>query len=52
MRSVLNAKMAEIKAMDTLEKFAGKDPAFASLLNEFKALSSGQMSLIDEDTDE
>ena len=50
--SVLNAKMAEIKAMDTLEKFAGKDPAFASLLNEFKALSSGQMSLMDEDTDE
>ena len=47
--SILNAKMAEIKAMDVLEKFAGKDPSFASLLNEFKALANGQTSMDDEE---
>ena len=47
--SILNAKMAEIKAMDVLEKIAGKDPSFASLLNEFKALANGQTSMDDEE---
>ena len=48
--AVLNAKMADIKAMETLEKFAVKDTSFASLLNEFKSLASGQIPLgIDEE---
>lgn len=48
--SVLNAKMADIKAMETLEKFAVKDASFASLLNEFKSLANGQIPLgIDEE---
>ena len=48
-QSVLNSKMAEIKAMETLEKFAGKDQSFASLLNEFKALQNGQITLTEDD---
>ena len=48
--AVLNAKMADIKAMETLEKFAGKDTSFASLLSEFKSLANGQIPLgIDEE---
>jgi hypothetical protein len=42
--------LADIKAMETLEKFAGKDTSFASLLSEFKSLANGQIPLgIDEE---
>lgn len=41
MERLLNQKMSELKTIDTLEKFAGKDPAFADLLNEYKQMRDG-----------
>jgi hypothetical protein len=43
MERVLNQKMTELKTLDTLEKFAGKDANFASLLSEYKQMMNGNV---------
>jgi len=43
MERILNQKMTELKTLDTLEKFAGKDANFASLLAEYKQMMAGNV---------
>ncbi|TDW13101.1 hypothetical protein EDD63_1507 [Breznakia blatticola] len=54
-KRVLNDKMqekiADIKMLDTLEKYAGKDPEMASLLIQYKELNSPTGAIPEADTE-